>query len=166
MHPTFQPIEDYVPHRRGLLLIDRVLAADDDSALCELTVRDGLFADADATVVPAWVGIEYMAQAIAAWAGVKHARHGSQPRPGFLLGSRRYLAHVSAFPFGQRLHVSVTCELLGDNGLGMFECAVLDALTGHPQAEARVSVYEQPQNPPPGSDGKPMPMPMPQTGKP
>jgi predicted hotdog family 3-hydroxylacyl-ACP dehydratase len=157
MQSTFQPIEHYVPHRRGLLLIDQVLAADDDSAVCALTVRDGLFADADAGTVPAWVGIEYMAQAIAAWAGVRHARHGSQPRPGFLLGSRRYLAHVHAFPLGQRLHVTVTCELLGENGLGMFECAVLDALTGQPQAEARVSVYEQPEIPINSSDGKLMP---------
>jgi predicted hotdog family 3-hydroxylacyl-ACP dehydratase len=164
MPSPFQPIEHYVPHRRGLLLIDRVLAADDDSAVCELTVRDGLFADTDAAIVPAWVGIEYMAQAIAAWAGVRHARDGSQPRPGFLLGSRRYMAHVNAFPLGQRLHVSVTCELLGDNGLGMFECAILDALSGQPQAEARVSVYEQPENFQSGSDGKPMLTP--QTGKP
>jgi predicted hotdog family 3-hydroxylacyl-ACP dehydratase len=164
MPSTFQPIEHYVPHRRGLLLIDRVLAADDDSAVCELTVRDGLFADTDAAIVPAWVGIEYMAQAIAAWAGIRHARHGSQPRPGFLLGSRRYMAHVSAFPLGQRLHVTVTCELLGDNGLGMFDCAILDALSGQPQAEARVSVYEQPDSPQPESDGKPLPTP--RTGQP
>jgi predicted hotdog family 3-hydroxylacyl-ACP dehydratase len=164
MQSTFQPIEHYVPHRRGLLLIDRVLAADDDSAVCELTVRDGLFADTDAAIVPAWVGIEYMAQAIAAWAGVRHARHGSQPRPGFLLGSRRYMAHVHAFPLGQRLHVTVTCELLGDNGLGMFDCAILDALSGQPQAEARVSVYEQPENFQPSSDGKPLPTP--RTGQP
>jgi predicted hotdog family 3-hydroxylacyl-ACP dehydratase len=157
MPSTFQPIGHYVPHRRGLLLIDQVLAADDDSAVCELTVRDGLFADTDAAVVPAWVGIEYMAQAIAAWAGVRHARHGSQPRPGFLLGSRRYTAHVSAFPLGQRLRVTVTCELLGENGLGMFECAVLDALTGQPQAEARVSVYEQPEIPVNSADSKHMP---------
>lgn len=164
MPSTFQPIEHYVPHRRSLLLIDRLIAADDDSAVSELTVRDGLFADTDAAAVPAWVGIEYMAQAIAAWAGARHARHGSQPRPGFLLGSRRYLAHVDAFPFGQRLRVSVKCELLGDNGLGMFECAILDALTGQPLAEARVSVYEQPEDPPSGSHGKPMPTPL--TGKP
>lgn len=164
MQSTFQPIGHYVPHRRGLLLIDQVLAADDDSAVCELTVRDGLFADADAAVIPAWVGVEYMAQAIAAWAGVRHAHHGSQPRPGFLLGSRRYMAHVNAFPLGQRLHVTVKCELLGDNGLGMFECAILDALSGQPQAEARVSVYEQPENSQPGSDGKPLPTP--RTGQP
>jgi len=143
MSTTFQPIEHYLPHRRGLLLIDRVLAADEETATCELTVRDGLFADGGK--VPAWVGIEYMAQAIAAWAGVRHVRHGTQPRPGFLLGSRRYTARASAFPIGQPLRVAVKCELLGDNGLGMFECSIRDAQTDETLAEARVSVYEQPE---------------------
>ncbi|MGJ4748594.1 hypothetical protein ACQV5M_19690 [Leptospira sp. SA-E8] len=141
MQTTFQPIEHYIPHRRGMMLIDRLLAADDETASCELTVREGLFSDGGG--VPAYVGIEYMAQAVAAWAGAGHARHGRIPRPGFLLGTRRYETRVGLFPLGQKLHVEVQCELRGDNGLGMFTCKILDALTGEELAQARVSVFEQ-----------------------
>ncbi len=127
--------------------------ADDETAACELTVRSGLFADGDS--VPAWVGIEYMAQAIAAWAGARHVRHGTALQPGFLLGSRRYTAHTGAFPLGQQLRVAVQCELLGDNGLGMFDCRIHDARTDSLLAEARVSVYELPEGSNAGSAAMP-----------
>jgi predicted hotdog family 3-hydroxylacyl-ACP dehydratase len=133
--------EIHIPHRRGMLLIDELLFADDERAACELTVREGLFSEQAG--VPAYVGIEYMAQAIAAWAGAGHARHGSTPRPGFLLGTRRYTSSVGLFPLGQKLRVEVQCELRGDNGLGMFTCKILDAQTEEVLAEARVSVFEQ-----------------------
>ncbi|QBK05253.1 hypothetical protein DW355_11255 [Hylemonella gracilis] len=141
MPNDFQTIDHYLPHRRGMLLVDRLLAADEEGATCELTVRDGLFAHEDG--VPAWVGIEYMAQTVATWAGAGHARRGTRQRPGFLLGSRRYTAHVGAFALGTRLRVTVRCELLGDNGLGMFDCRIQDADTEALLAQARVSVYEQ-----------------------
>ena len=47
---------------------DRILRWDQDGIEAELVVPEaGLFIEDGA--VPAWVGIEYMAQAIAAWAG-------------------------------------------------------------------------------------------------
>ena len=55
--------------------------------LRELVVPEaGLFVEDGQ--VPAWVGIEYMAQAIAAWAGCRARAAGKPPQLGFLLGSR------------------------------------------------------------------------------
>ena len=63
-------IEAVVPHRGRMRMVDQLLANDPDSVTVSAEIRpDNLFADAQG--VPAWVGIEYMAQAIAAWAGCR-----------------------------------------------------------------------------------------------
>lgn len=140
MSSEFLPIENYVPHRGVMLLLDRLVAADEDTAVAEVTVpRDGLFLQ-DAGM-PSWVGMEYMAQTVAAWAGWRARQKGQAVKIGFLLGSRRYEAVQPFFAPGQRLRVSVRCELLGDNGLGMFDCRI-HADGDVELASARVSVFE------------------------
>lgn len=132
-------IEAYLPHRGAMRLIDRVIVADETHAVAEVDVPDdGLFVQDGA--VPAWVGIEYMAQTVALWAGARATRAGGAPAIGFLLGSRRYEADVAAFPGGATLRVEARCELAGDNGLGVFDCSI--ALAGAIVATARLSVFE------------------------
>ncbi len=134
-------IERVIPHRGTLRLIDRLLAWDSESVAVEVRVpADGPFNDEDG--VPAWVGIEYMAQAIAAWAGCRARARGGEPNIGFLLGTRRYEARLPHFPSGTVLRVEAVCELLGDNGLGMFACRIL--ADGQEIASANVSVFEPP----------------------
>lgn len=133
-------IENYVPHRGVMLLLDRLLAADEGSALAEVTVpQDGLFLH-DAGM-PSWVGMEYMAQTVAAWAGWNAIRKGEAVKIGFLLGSRKYEAVQAFFAPGTQLRVRVECDLMGDNGLGMFDCRIHDA-HGEELASARISVFE------------------------
>ena len=90
----------------------------------------------------AWVGIEYMAQAIAAWAGNRARLKGQAVKVGLLLGTRRYAVHRQAFVVGDCLRIEARCELMGDNGLGMFACRILDG--DEEIAVANVSVYEPP----------------------
>lgn len=139
MNLPLYAIEDVVPHRQDMCLLDRILRWDQESIEAELVVSEaGLFIEDGA--VPAWVGIEYMAQAIAAWAGCRARTAGNPPQLGFLLGSRRYASTRSSFPSGTRLQVQARCELLGDNGLGMFACRILAG--GEEWAVANVSVFE------------------------
>lgn len=138
---VFLPIENYVPHRGVMLLLDRLLHADAEGAVAQVTVpRDGLFVQEAG--MPAWVGVEYMAQAIAAWAGCRARSAGREPSIGFLLGTRRYESRVTWFVAGALLRVEATRELLGDNGLGMFRCRILE--DGDELATANVSVFEPP----------------------
>ncbi|MBQ0933966.1 ApeP family dehydratase [Ideonella paludis] len=133
------PLQSCLPHRGGMLLIHRLLQADDETALVEVDVRpDSPFAQPEG--MPAWVGLEYMAQAVAAWAGVRAQRAGRKPRLGFLLGTRRYEAHTPLFAHGTTLQVQVRCELMADNGLGQFECQI--SASGHLLCQAKVSVFE------------------------
>ena len=138
-------IESLIPHRGALRLLDRVLEVDDERVVAEVDVPfDGLFVREGR--VPAWIGIEYMAQAVSAWAGARAGKAGGAPRPGLLLGTRRYEAHCEGFASGGTLRVEARCELVGANGLGQFDCTI--AQDGRELAAARISVLD----PPDGAD--------------
>lgn len=132
-------IDEVLPHRDSMRLINRVLAWHPDAIVVEVDVpAHGLFSGPHG--VPAWVGVEYMAQAIAAWAGCKARQDGRPPSIGFLLGTRRYTAHQPYFATGSCLRVEAHCELMGENGLGMFACRILAG--ADELAVANVSVFE------------------------
>jgi predicted hotdog family 3-hydroxylacyl-ACP dehydratase len=150
-------MDAWVPHRGGMSLLDAVLRHDGESIVARVRVpARGLFATPQG--VPAWVGIEYMAQAVAAWSGARARATGGSPRIGFLLGSRRYEAAVPLFEAGAELLVHAQCELMGDNGLGMFDCRIEQ--DGRVLASGRLSVFEPPQN-----DGQGVPQSAPGDGR-
>ena len=133
------PMDAWVPHRGAMSLLDAVDRCDDERVVARVRVpAQGLFNGADG--VPAWVGIEYMAQTVAAWSGARARAGGGSPRIGYLLGSRRYEAAVPAFAAGAELTVHAQCELTGDNGLGMFDCRIEQ--DGRVLATGRLSVFE------------------------
>lgn len=130
-------IEQLLPHAGKLMLLDHVLTYDDESMSAQVTVRgDGLFGDN--TGVPAWLGIEYMAQTVAAHGGLMCRLAGKPLNPGFLLGTRRYHCNVSRLNAGAVLIVTVK-RLIQDQGLGVFDCRV----TGDGvEISAKLSVYQ------------------------
>ncbi|HBW08868.1 ApeP family dehydratase [Stutzerimonas chloritidismutans] len=136
------PIAELLPHAGDMVLLDGVERFDDDSVETVLQVRaDGLLSAADGSL-PAWVGVEIMAQSVAAFAGC-HARQAGQPvELGFLLGTRSYQCNVEAFPAGADLRVRAHRSLQDDNGMGVFECH-LDGPGIH--AEARLNVFRPPE---------------------
>lgn len=132
------PLSELLPHAGAMRLIDELVRADADQAEARATVRaTQLFVD-DAGM-PAWIGVEYMAQTIAAWAGAQAHAAGTRPRPGFLLGTRRYACDVAAFPVGSVLTIRVQLEMSDGDGLSLFACT-LDQ-DGAEVARATVSVY-------------------------
>lgn len=134
-------IEHVIPHRGTMLLVDRLVHWDDETVAVELTVPAESPFHVDGGV-PGYVGVEYMAQAVACWAGC-HARTRGEPPPlGFLLGTRRYECAVPLFRSGQVLRVEARREILGENGLGVFACRILAA--DRELATANVSVFEPP----------------------
>lgn len=140
-HHAIHDIEQVIPHRDTLLLVDRVLDYGEETITVELRVP----AESPFHVeggVPAWVGVEYMAQAIACWAGCHAREQGRPPSIGFLLGTRRYESVTPLFSSGSLLRVEARRELLGENGLGVFACRIL---AGEQElATANVSVFEPP----------------------
>ncbi|MCX7208115.1 MAG: hotdog family protein [Proteobacteria bacterium] len=139
MKPIEYAIGDIIPHAGKMLLLDRAIAGNDTHFECEVTISaDNLFFTG--TGVGAWVGIEYMAQTVAAWAGWQARLAGQTPKIGFLLGSRRYSCSVSEFELGQVLCIRISRSFQADNGLGQFDCHIL--IDQQEVAQAALTVFE------------------------
>ena len=144
---TLPPIGALLPHSGTMLLLDRVLRADADNLCAELKIV-GTTLFCDGSGVGSWVGIEYMAQAIAAHAGYAAHLRGEPTKVGLLLGARRYEAMRPSFAVGSVLHIHVQRILQGENGLGAFECRIdamsddMSATAVSTLATATVTVYQ------------------------
>jgi predicted hotdog family 3-hydroxylacyl-ACP dehydratase len=129
-------VSTLVPHAAPMLLLDRVLAAGQESLAAEVVIRQGsLFCGKDG--VGGWVGIEFMAQAIAAQAGYLALQRDEPVRIGFLLRTRRYEFQRPVFKVGSVLRVARL--LISDNGLGSYACRIDDERGT--AATATVSVF-------------------------
>ena len=138
---SFPPIGELVPHSGAMVLLDRVLSADAENLCAEVAIHAGsVLYDAPSAGVGSWVGIEYMAQAIAAHAGYRARLAGAPVKIGFLLGARRYEAQVPLFAAGSLLQVHVQQALQGENGLGAFECRI--EMAGAVLAQATITVFQ------------------------
>lgn len=135
-------LSELLPHAGDMILLDAVDSFDSEGIQTRLTVRPGgLFNNPDGSL-PAWVGIELMAQSVAAFAGCR-ARQAELPvELGFLLGTRSYQCNVEHFPAGTELHIQATRSLEDDSGMGVFECHIHG--TGI-RVEARLNVFRPPQ---------------------
>ena len=99
--------------------------------------EDSMFANEKG--VPAWIGLEYMAQTISAHAGLQERQNNHPPKLGFLVGTRKYLCSAEYFPFGQTLRVMVQRELQADNGLSVFSCSLEGQAIS---ASANINVFQ------------------------
>jgi predicted hotdog family 3-hydroxylacyl-ACP dehydratase len=135
------PITALVPHRPPMLLIDRLLEDDAEQVKAEAVIRPGqLFLMSEG--LPAWVGIELMAQTVASFAGLRALEKREPVRLGFLLGTRRYECSRPFFPTGARLEIEARQELVGDNGLAVFSCKIL--LENEVVATAQLNAFQPP----------------------
>jgi len=135
------PLAELLPHAGDMILIDHVLGFDEEQIHTRLTVKPGgLFNRADGSL-PAWLGIELMAQSVAAYAGCRARQQGQAVELGFLLGTRKFECNVEHFPAGSELRIHALRSLEDDNGMGVFECH----LSGPGiQASARLNVFRPP----------------------
>ena len=131
-------IEHILLHRPPMIFLDQVLDVSHETLVATIRIREGIpFYSADSGV-PAWVGLEYMAQSIAALAGIR-ARNADKPLPlGFIIGCRHFTTAISSFAPGSELRISVEELAAEEYGFGSFDCKIENpALI----AEARVSVF-------------------------
>ena len=139
MNPTLPSVDDILPHRGDMLLIDRLLQFDESQLVAEcLPKTDAWYSDGGD--MPCWVGIELMAQTIAAHVGLQKRSQGLPPKPGVLLGTRRYQATTGRFVAGHPLQITARRNYLDDSGLGAYECRILDG--ERELASATVKVFE------------------------
>ncbi len=124
---TYPPMADLVPHEAALRLLDHVVHSEPEHLVCDVTVRsDAAFVEESG--VQMVVTLEYMAQCVAAFAGMQARGSGQTVQIGYLIGCRQMTLNGDRIAIGTRL--TVACKRVwGDNGLGSFECAVHDGPT-------------------------------------
>lgn len=132
-------IRSLLPHAGPMVLLDRVISADEESLCAEVFVRpDSLFCTAQG--VGAWIGLEYVAQAIGAYAGYLAWLRGEAVKVGFLLGTRSYECKRPFFSVGTRLQIHVRRVFQSESGMGSFECRLDDATENI--ARVNLTVYQ------------------------
>jgi predicted hotdog family 3-hydroxylacyl-ACP dehydratase len=123
MISTDLPIDEFVAHRPPMRLLDRIITINENEVVAETIVRaDNPFFEAGRGI-PAYVGLEMMAQAIAAIDGMKRRNGGLPAKIGFLLGCRRYATHCASFAENMRLTISAKMVFSGD-AMFAFDCRI------------------------------------------
>lgn len=132
---SYPPVAELVPQRPPMLLLAEVLAADARAITCaaevqgdDLLVREGR--------APAAAAIEYMAQAIAAHAGLRARAAGRQVARGVVVACRDLVLRVEHLDVGDRLEI--TAELAFEGPLADYRARVTRG--GHEIAAAHIHV--------------------------
>jgi predicted hotdog family 3-hydroxylacyl-ACP dehydratase len=148
---SWPDIRQLVPHTGPMCLLDRVVAHDKKATTCSVRVEDSTLFLGEAESVPAWLGIEYLAQCIAVHGGLEAAALGQAPRPGLFLGSRRLALRVAELPTGVELLATVRHLRGSGAGLQAFACALLPEAGADPWIEGNLNVMLNSDiEPPPG----------------
>jgi predicted hotdog family 3-hydroxylacyl-ACP dehydratase len=131
------PLRELVPHRPPMLLLDEVVAWNGGRAECLVVLRDDSpFVEAGR--VSAMLAVEYMAQCVAACAGLQGHSRGEAVRVGYLVGAREITLPSEPFRVGDVLRIFAQ-HVWGDDALGNFRCSVERG--GEVVAQATLNVY-------------------------
>lgn len=135
-------IEDILPHKAPMILIDALTNYDDESACCQVKITTSSpFYDAKKQGVPSYIGSEYMAQSIAAFAGAIALDNNGTVVIGFLLGSRKYKTMLPYFPLDKTLQITIKELYREDSGLRVYECEITDE-EANIFAQANINVFQ------------------------
>lgn len=133
-----------MPHRAEMLLLQAVTGHGGTWLEAEaLPQASALLYDARGQV-PSWVGIEYIAQAVCALAGIHSREQGLEPQLGFLLGTRKYSASVRHFE--GPLHIRVDQKMRDEGNLVLFEGVISQAGSAVASAEIKAIQPEDAQS--------------------
>ena len=132
---TYHPAQ-VLPHAGSMLLLDEISAYGEDWLEAAVNIHERS-AFAGAGGVPAWAGVEYMAQAVCAWSGIEQVQRGDRPTIGLLLGTRRYQSRLPLFTGRLRVRAQMIWRDAAD--LGAFDCEISSA--AGPLASAQLKVY-------------------------
>lgn len=137
MRPCPHAPAELLPHEAAMVLIEESIGYDETGFLAALTIGEAsLFRTGPG--VPAYIGLEYMAQTCGAFAGMMARLAGRPVQIGFLLGSRGYSTERDYFRLGERLEVGA--RLVFDEGeMSAFACDI--AIGGREVARAQLSLF-------------------------
>ena len=132
-------VEDLIPHRPPMVLIDSIESVDLESAtaVARFTAKEQWRGN--------WFSLEYMAQTAAALAGAfdKASDESAVGRPGFLLGTRKLALGIEEFIPGDDYLVKAVREYV-DGDSAAFLCEIRKADDDGRVCTATLTAYRPP----------------------
>ncbi len=135
-------LENMLPQQPPMRLIDSILEVNEKFAKSRVKITENnLFYDSEICGIYAWVGIEFMAQTVAAFASFQ----SNQPKPqiGFLISVRKFSSNKPYFALGDNLTVIADKEYLEEN-VGVFACRIM--LDDQVIASAKLNAFQPSEN--------------------
>lgn len=115
---------DLLPQRPPMLLIDSIDDYGEDWLRASVAIRpESVFYQAPLGV-PAYVGLEYMAQTAAAHGGLDLVQRGEAPSICLLLGCREYRCTLGHFPCAAILRIEAHLLLRDDRDFVAYDCTI------------------------------------------
>jgi len=102
-------LQTLIPHKGKMLLLDKIIDYNiEHSIKAEYNITENcIFYDSVLDGVPAWVGFEFMAQAISALTGIRKRAKGEKPKIGFILSVPSMRMEIPSFKKGSLVEVRV-----------------------------------------------------------
>ncbi len=143
---TDYSVGDLIPHSPPMVLLDSISSYSEESLTAVISINeDSKFYDPRLKGVPSWVGIEYMAQAIATFSGIHSKIANKGIKLGFLLGSRKYQIINKVFANHHTYEIFVEKLYQDGSGLASFDCKILEQRQNQENllcVESKVNVFE------------------------
>jgi predicted hotdog family 3-hydroxylacyl-ACP dehydratase len=138
---SHRDLQNLIPIRPPMLLLADVLETSESGAKARVEItQHSMFAD-QAGNVPNYVGVEYMAQTIATFAGNISRTANESPKPGFLVAVDDYDAKEDIFENGKSYTVSVEMTFQAE-ALGVFTCRITRDADGRIMAEGQLKAFQ------------------------
>ena len=133
-------LEQMLPHKSPMVLVDKLLSNNSSSVVVEATIKD----DYPFTSAPigTWVGIELMAQSAAILSKLTKQANTDKASLGFLLGSRSFTAHVSEFMPGQKVRIEIQLDPAVEGQVMVNAYGVIKTISGDLICEGSITLYE------------------------
>ncbi|MAZ66773.1 MAG: 3-hydroxylacyl-ACP dehydratase [Kangiellaceae bacterium] len=131
-------VEELLPHSAPMILVDRLVDYGEEHVVAEIDLDDQhpFFQDG---AIPGWVGIELMAQSVGLFAGIEQRKNNEDITVGFLVGTRRYEAHVPVLPVNVTLRAECY-RIMQEDELSVFQCSLM--LGDKVLAEAKLNTFK------------------------
>ena len=116
-------LSQLIYHKSPMLLLDEIVDKDGEFNAIVKHQYPSIFSQGDGSV-PNWIAIEYMAQAISAYSGVRHLDNNEDIEYGLLLSVRNYHSSVVSFKLSQKIFINVNEIFKNENGIATFDCII------------------------------------------
>ncbi len=133
-----------LPHKEPMILIDDVVdySLDEKWLKSVVTIReDSMFFDNSLNGIDSVIGIEYMAQTIGCYAYFR--KHLSEPKVGYLVGTRLYNNAMKTFELGKTYYILVKEVFVAE--IYSFECFIYNE-DEEEIASATINIYQDDEN--------------------